>query len=102
MREIFGILKPGGWTILQVPIDSGRDETLEDINVISPEERERVFNQRDHVRIYGNDYKRRLADAGFTVQFDSYTKEWPARVIFRYGLSTEGIALVTKSPIYDT
>ena len=97
MREMFRILKPGGWAILQVPIDNNRDETFEDVKIASPEEQERVFGGRDHVRIYGQDYKRRLADAGFTVQFDSYIKELPAKVIFRNGLSTEDILLVSKS-----
>ena len=96
MREMFRILKPGGWAIMQVPLDSSRDETYEDANITSPEERERVFGQWDHVRIYGRDYKRRLAHAGFTVQFDSYINELPANVIFKYGLSTQDIFLVSK------
>lgn len=72
MREMFRILKPCGWAILQVPLDGSRDETFEDVSITSPEERERVFGQRDHIRIYGKDYKQRLANAGFVIQFDSF------------------------------
>ncbi len=98
MREILRILKPGGWAILQVPLDSTQDETFEDPNITSPGERERVFGQRDHVRIYGKDYRQRLAAAGFTVQFDSYIKQLPAKLISIYGLSVQDVFLVTRSP----
>ena len=33
MREIFRILKPDGWAILQVPIDMEREVTLEDSSI---------------------------------------------------------------------
>ena len=79
MREMFRILRPGGWAILQVPLDGSRDKTFEDPNITSPEERECVFGQRDHVRIYGLDYKQRLSDSGFIVQFDSFVSELPGR-----------------------
>ncbi len=97
MREILRILKPGGWAILQVPIDNNRDETFEDGNITSHEERERVFDGRDHVRRYGQDYGQRLTSAGFIVQFHSIISELPAEIIFKYGLSTEDILLVSKS-----
>jgi SAM-dependent methyltransferase len=67
MRELFRVLKPGGWGILQTPIDSKRDKTFEDSRIVSPEERERFFGQSDHVRIYGRDYVDRLKEAGFEV-----------------------------------
>jgi hypothetical protein len=40
--------------------------------VTDPAERERLFGQWDHVRVYGRDYAQRLADAGFDVQVISY------------------------------
>jgi hypothetical protein len=63
------MLKPGGWAVLQVPLSLALDHTLEDPQVITPEERARIFGQRDHVRIYARqDYRRRLEGAGFQVQ----------------------------------
>ncbi|MEK7873336.1 MAG: methyltransferase domain-containing protein, partial [Chloroflexota bacterium] len=75
LQELFRVLKPGGWAILQSPIDATRPKTFEDFSVTSPEERERVFGQSDHVRIYGLDYKDRLTSAGFIVRVDDYAKQ---------------------------
>jgi SAM-dependent methyltransferase len=68
MSELYRVLKPGGWAILQVPFSKISDTTFEDPNVTSPEDRERVFGQSDHVRIYGKDYSNRLKYAGFKVE----------------------------------
>jgi len=95
MRELFRVLKPGGWAIIQVPIDL--DKTFEDPNVLLPEERERVFGQKDHVRIYGRDYKYRLEKARFTVKVDNYVEELGADMIKKYGLmKNENIYFCTK------
>ena len=89
MKELYRVLKPGGWGILQSPIDSKRDRTFEDSKITSPEDRARIFGQRDHVRIYGLDYKERLEKAGFIVKVDSYVKELGENMIQKYGLMKE-------------
>ena len=63
-------------------------ETFEDPSVTRPEDRERVFHQHDHVRIYGRDYKDRLAAAGFAIDIVSYPAELTAELIVKYGLKT--------------
>ena len=68
MSEIFRVLKPGGWAILQVPISKTLEKTFEDNNIIDPKEREKYFGQFDHVRIYGQDYPDRLSEIGFNVE----------------------------------
>ena len=89
LTELFRVLKPSGWAILQVPIDLNRDKTFEDANIVMPEERERFFGQKDHVRIYGRDYKDRLEKAGFTVKVDTYVRELGDDMIKKYGLVKE-------------
>lgn len=89
MREMSRVLRPHGWGILQVPIDLTREKTFEDRHIISPEERERVFGQSDHIRIYGRDYKNRLESAGFTVKVDSYVGELSSDMIQRYHLKDD-------------
>lgn len=88
MREIFRVLRSGGWALLQVPIDLSRDTTFEDPSVTDPRERHRVFGQYDHVRIYGRDYLQRLEEAGFEVSVDDFVKELPASMIGELGLDT--------------
>jgi SAM-dependent methyltransferase len=68
MREIFRVLKPGGWAILQVPLSPVLNRTIEDASVQTPEDRNRRYGQPDHVRVYGIDYPQRLEEAGFVVR----------------------------------
>ena len=85
MSELFRVLSPGGWAILQAPVL--REKTYEDPAIVTPEERERLFGQRDHVRIYGLDYRDRLESAGFNVKVDGYVRKLGSAKIRRYGLS---------------
>jgi SAM-dependent methyltransferase len=96
MSELCRVLSPGGWAILQSPIDPRRSKTFEDPTIVSPEARERVFGQWNHVRVYGRDYKERLEKAGFAVKVDSYFKELPAEAVRKYGLQNEEIYFCTK------
>jgi SAM-dependent methyltransferase len=66
MRELFRVLRPGGWAVIQVPISS--KPTFEDPSITDPAERERLFWQVDHVRLYGLDISDRLTEAGFQVE----------------------------------
>jgi SAM-dependent methyltransferase len=85
MKEIVRVLKPGGWAIIQSPLED-RDTTFEDKSLKTPKERERVFGQDDHVRAYGRDYGKRLESAGFKVKVDHYNQELPESVRKRYAL----------------
>lgn len=67
MREFFRVLRPGGMLIAAVPFSPMISETFEDSSVTAPTDRERVFGQSDHVRIYGTDFKSRLEKSGFAV-----------------------------------
>ena len=97
MKELYRILKPGGFAIIQVPIDERRARTFENPAIVRPEEIERYFGQIGHVRMYGRDYKDRLEDAGFTVQVDNYVKKLGKRRIDRYLLDKyENIYLCLK------
>jgi SAM-dependent methyltransferase len=97
MSEIFRVLKPGGWSILQVPISLSLSETYEDPAIRTPEEKERFFGQNDHVRIYAADYKRRLESAGFVVEVCSSKNTLSASEICKYALlKDENIYLCSK------
>jgi len=87
MSEFARVLKPGGWAVLQVPIRS--DMTYEDPNVTDPSERERLFGQSDHVRVYGTDYRERLEESGLLVEVIPYHKNLSWRKLLMYGLRYE-------------
>ena len=44
-----------------------RPTTFEDPSVTAPEDRERIFGQHDHLRIYGDNFPELLSEAGFDV-----------------------------------
>ncbi|MCB9221964.1 MAG: methyltransferase domain-containing protein [Ignavibacteria bacterium] len=66
MKEIFRVLKPGGWAILMVPINLNRTEIDEDFTVTDIAERWRRFGQDDHLRVYSKKgYMERVQNSGF-------------------------------------
>lgn len=97
MSELFRVMKPGGFGIMQVPQDFNRETTFEDPTIVTPEEREKHYWQKDHVRLFGCDYPLWLEKAGFKVEsFDKY-EHYSSEIIERYRLQpTEILYIVTK------
>lgn len=88
MSEIRRVLKPGGFAILQVPLFSPLSETtFEDPAITDPKEREKAFGQDDHVRKYGKDYSKRIAQAGLTAVEDNFIFTLDDQKLYRYGLA---------------
>ncbi len=87
LREFYRVLSDNGWCAIQIPVTD--PVTFEDPAITDPEERLRVFGQRDHVRRYGPDVRERMEEAGFTVQeLTTETVASPAEAI-RFGLMKE-------------
>ncbi len=98
MRELYRIMKPGGWGIFQVPLDTRRTSTYEDKSIVSETDREIHYWQKDHLRLFGLDYKDKLASAGFTVKVDDFINTISAELVDRYRLSAgEMIYFCTKN-----
>jgi SAM-dependent methyltransferase len=93
MQEIRRALRPGGWAILQAPLDPHRATTFEDPAVTEPADRERLFGQHDHVRMYGRDYVDRLEAAGFAVDVERFAYRLTDDQVRRCGLRLEAIHL---------
>lgn len=87
MQELYRILQPGGTAILQIPQDLKRETTFEDNGITDPKERQRIFGQYDHVRVYGRDYFEKLRSIGFSVTEEDYTKKLPPGEVERYCLA---------------
>lgn len=95
MSELYRVLKPGGWAILQTPM-SNSPLTEEDLSITDPKERERRFGQDDHVRTYGMDKKDRLESVGFKVRLDQFLMDLDDATVQKYALLREDIWVAEK------
>ena len=96
MSELYRIMKPGGWGIFQVPIDYSRAETYEDASIKLPEDREKHFWQKDHVRLYGLDYPKKLAAVGFRVEAFNYHNHLPERKKETFRLHPDEVLFIIR------
>lgn len=84
MKELYRVMKSGSWAIIQVPQDFTRETTYEDRSITSPEEREKHYWQKDHVRLFGKDYPNWLEKAGFRVEVFDKEAAFGQDLINRY------------------
>ncbi len=99
LREIFRVLRPGGFAILQVPFFCPiPDETIEDISITDPREREKLFGQADHVRKFGTDYIKRIEQAGLKGEANEFAFTLSDAEGWRYGINTREILYLGRKP----
>ncbi len=99
LGEFYRVMKSGGWGILQVPIDWNNPNTEEDKSVTDPLERERLYWQSDHVRLYGyENYPERLKSAGFRVETVDMQELLGEERYERYCLGGERWIIVVTKP----
>lgn len=67
LAEIRRVLTDDGRAILMVPIAEGCEKTFEDKEITSEEDRTKYFGQKDHIRLYGRDFRDRVKSAGFDI-----------------------------------
>lgn len=94
IKELYRILKPGGWGIIMVPILLSINKISEDPNITSENDRWKYFGQGDHVRMYSKKgFLQRLSNVGFKIkQLDkSY---FGSKLFKKYGISPKSILYV--------
>jgi predicted SAM-dependent methyltransferase len=96
MRELYRIMRQGGWGIILVPEDRQRTTTFEDDSITDAEERTRIFGQYDHRRIYGRDYDDRLREAGFRVERIAYNERLGTEQRKLYAIGNDDLVIVYK------
>lgn len=96
ITELYRVLKKNGIGIFQVPIDYNRDTTFEDFSVTNKKERNKLFGQYDHVRIYGLDFFERLQKAGFSVERCEYTSKLSKEDIIKFCLPKKEIIPICR------
>jgi len=87
--EIRRVLRPGGYAVLQVPIDWQLDSSYE---YAEPDPRE-----TGHVRRYGRDFAERIAAGGFKTWWVSAGDVMPPEKVSYYGLSREPVLFAQKT-----
>lgn len=96
MRELFRIMRTGGWGIMIVPEDRSRTTTFEDDTITDPAERTRIFGQYDHRRIYGRDYDDRLREVGFDVERIAFATMLTPEERSLYAVGSDDLVIVRK------
>ena len=96
MQELYRVMKPGGYGILQIPQDLSRTKTYEDDTITDKAERAKIFGQYDHVRIYGLDYFDKLRSVGFKVEEVDYTSNLSEEDVIRFCLAEGEIIPVVR------
>lgn len=96
MAELYRVMKPNGWGIVQVPMKNNLEKTYEDFSITEPHERQKHFGQYDHVRWYGMDYFERLETVGFEVEINYYSKKFSEKEILKYGLNPNEILPIIR------
>lgn len=96
MKEIYRVMKHGGWAIMQVPQDMTRETTFEDPSITSPEDREKYYWQKDHVRLFGRDYPQWLEKAGFKVEVFDLKNHYDIAKIDRFRIMKDEPLYIIK------
>lgn len=96
MSELYRVMKPNGWGILQVPMKNSLAKTYEDFTITNPKDRQKHFGQYDHVRWYGMDYFDRLRSVGFEAEANFYSRKFSEAEIKKFGLNKNEILPIVR------
>ncbi len=86
MREMYRVLKPGGWAIIQSSVNMEQATTFEDPAAVTPKDKLRIYGQVDLARKYGRDFIDRLSETGFEVHAEQYGLELEPAEVAKYGV----------------
>jgi predicted SAM-dependent methyltransferase len=96
LRELYRILKPGGWGILMVPICTSLGNSYEDSTKVTPEERKMFFGQEDHVRVYAKqDFINKVKSVGFSLK-EYKVKNFETGIFEKYGITPQSVLYIVE------
>jgi predicted SAM-dependent methyltransferase len=96
MKEIYRILKVGGFAIVMVPILLTLKEDLENGEWTSVEDKWKYYAQDDHVRMYSkNGFITKLEQCGFKV--NQYGKDYFGEEVFeKHGINKRSVLYIVE------
>ncbi len=95
LQEMNRVLKKEGILILSFPICTDM-LTYENPQITTREDCERYYGDRDHVRLYGYDFKERIEESGFSVEILSPKNILDDLSIEKYGYLKDDIIMLCK------
>lgn len=96
LREIYRVLKPGGFAIVQVPMRKDSLHTIEGRHIEVPQKRAELFGQPDHYRYYGLDFKQKCENIGFQVEIIGVKNIFSEFEVKEYKLCEEDIYILKR------
>ena len=90
MKEIYRVLNKNGIAILQVPIDINSNYTHDGRDIDNKQDRNKLFGQYDHLRMYGLDYFKKLKKVGFKVKNIDYLSKLKKEEVEKFSLINSG------------
>lgn len=93
IAELKRVLKKNGKIMMSFPVCTEND-TYENPDITTSEERLNEYGQEDHVRLYGKDFKTRLENYGLEVSVFSPKNECNNEEIVKYGFIYDDILMI--------
>lgn len=87
LSEIFRVLKPSGYAILQTPYSAKLHTTWEDAGIDTPQARLQAYGQEDHVRLLGRDFFDWCTNRGLRSLVRTHQELLPWCNSIRYGVN---------------
>lgn len=89
LAEIYRVLKPEGFAVLQTPYSSKLHRTWSDPGIDEEISRLHAYGQEDHVRLYGRDIFERFRSVGFESCVRTHDELLPGYSAKKYGVNDQ-------------